>query len=147
MCDLTAKMKIRQHEIKSALSIDNLCDNQGEHKMARILVLDDDETRLRHFRQKLIGNVVECIKTAQEAIRLLSEEEPFDLLFLDHDLGDKVMVASGPGTGYEVAEWIRDHKEKRPKDIVIHSYNPAGADNMRAILPGAHYKPGIWLSL
>jgi hypothetical protein len=48
--------------------------------------------------------------TASEAIEYLNSFE-FDAVFLDHDLGEKTMVASGPGTGYEVAVMLKsNHK-------------------------------------
>jgi len=112
----------------------------------KILVLDDQETRLIIFRQRLIGNIVECVKTATDAIKKLSEES-WDMVFLDHDLRDKVFEKPGPGTGYEVAVWLRDHEDKKPKQIIIHSYNTKGAMYMKAILPGSIYRPGIWLTL
>lgn len=112
----------------------------------KILVLDDQESRLIIFRRKLIGHDVVCVKTASDAISNFSEYD-FDCVFLDHDLGDKVMEISGPGTGYEVAEWLRDHPDRRPQQIIVHSFNPVGAKNMTSILPGSIYKPGIWLTM
>jgi CheY-like chemotaxis protein len=110
----------------------------------KILVLDDDETRLIAFRKKLIGHIVECVKESKETIRAL-ENDFWDAVSLDHDLGGKVMVSSGPGTGYEVAQWLHDHEDRKPKTIIIHSFNPAGAKNMMDLLPGAIYNPGAWL--
>ena len=112
----------------------------------RVLVLDDSNERLKEFRQKLIGNVVVCVKTAKEAIKELASNE-WDCTCLDHDLGDKVMVPSGPGTGYEVAEWLEQHPDKQPKMIFIHSFNTAGAKRMAAALPNAIVAPGIWTKI
>jgi len=112
----------------------------------RILVLDDSSERLKIFRQNLIGHMVDCVKTAREAIDLLSKVE-YEIVFLDHDLGDRVMVASGPGTGYEVAEWLSAHPDKQPRMIFIHSFNPAGAQRMKSVLASAVVAPGIWTKL
>lgn len=112
--------------------------------MAKVLVLDDDLTRHKKFKQKLIGNEVIHVTNAEEAIFYLKNEEVFDVVFLDHDLGGKQNVISGKETGYEVACWIRDNPEKRPNQIVIHSFNPVGAKNMMEVLPGSIYVPGIW---
>lgn len=112
----------------------------------RILVLDDSSERLKIFRQNFTGHIVDCVKTAREAIQKLSTEE-WDGIFLDHDLGDKVMVASGPGTGYEVAEWLSANPDKQPKMIFIHSFNTVGAKRMKSVLANAVVAPGIWTKL
>ena len=90
-----------------------------------------------------IGHHVECVETAPMAIRYL-QETLYDSIFLDHDLGGRVLVASGPGTGYEVAKWLEEHPDRKPKQIFIHSFNPSGAANMSRALPEAQLVPGIW---
>ena len=64
------------------------------------------------------------------------------------------MVSSGPGTGYEVAKWMADNMNKGiyqvPHQVVIHSFNPAGAAIMeqtlrRAGIDAIRY-PGYWNS-
>jgi len=112
----------------------------------RILVLDDDKGRHRAFQHALIGTIMEHVYTAEEAIRML-ESHPWDIFFCDHDLGDKVMVASGKGTGYEVAEWLRDNPHRMPKQIIVHSFNPVGAQNIKNVLPSAELVPGAWTLL
>jgi CheY-like chemotaxis protein len=112
----------------------------------KILVLDDNEKRLTQFRQNLIGHTVACVKTAEETINRLATEE-WSCLFLDHDLGDKVMVPSGPGTGYEVAEWLEQNPTRQPDMIFIHSFNTVGAANIKRALPKAIIAPGAWTQL
>lgn len=112
----------------------------------KILVLDDDETRLQAFKDKLVGHEVLTATTAQEAIESL-KSTMFDAVFLDHDLGGQIYQASGPETGYEVAVWLRDNPERKPQSIVIHSFNAPGARNMLAVLPEAVYEPGAWTLL
>jgi hypothetical protein len=68
----------------------------------------------------------------------------FNLVFLDHGLGDKVLVASGKGTGYEVAQWLSSNPHRMPKQIIVHSFNPVGAQNIKAVLPSAELIPGAW---
>jgi CheY-like chemotaxis protein len=109
----------------------------------RILVLDDDETRLKAFRQKLIGNEVVTVMTTSNAIEQLNSNA-FQAVSLDHDLGGKHMVPSGKGTGYEVAQWLQEHPEKQPANIIIHSFNPVGAQNIASLLPQAKCVPGLW---
>jgi CheY-like chemotaxis protein len=112
----------------------------------RILVLDDSSERLKVFRQNLIGHIVDCVKTARDAIHMLATNT-YDAVMLDHDLGDKVMVPSGPGTGYEVAEWLSHNPDRQPRMIFIHSFNPAGAQRMKSVLANAVIAPGIWTKL
>jgi len=111
----------------------------------RVLVLDDDFERLKIFSRRLIGQNFHLVETAKEAIDKLSTEEPFDFIFLDHDLGGQQMVTSGKNTGYEVALWIQEHEEKWPERVIVHSFNPGGAKNMLSVLPqGSVYIPGVW---
>jgi len=109
----------------------------------KILVLDDDHTRLAKFRQKFIGHEVNCVETAPMAILCLSRTK-YQAVFLDHDLGGTVMASSGPGTGYEVAKWLEEHPDRKPEKIFIHSFNPVGSANMNRALPEAQLVPGVW---
>jgi CheY-like chemotaxis protein len=109
----------------------------------KILILDDDEIRLDAFRQKLIGNEVVTVMTASEAITQLKKDS-FKAVCLDHDLGGLQMVSSGKNTGYEVALWLSKHRKKQPSTIIIHSFNPVGAQNMASLLPQAKRIPGLW---
>jgi CheY-like chemotaxis protein len=111
--------------------------------MGRMLVLDDDILRQQMFAEVLVGHIVIQTSTAKSTIKYLQDED-FDYLFLDHDLGGKQMVPSGPGTGYEVAQWLAAHLERQPKNIVIHSFNSVGAKNMANLLPSALICPGAW---
>ena len=115
----------------------------------RLLILDDDQIRHNHFKKLYSEENITHVYTAEETINTLKSEEPFDYIFLDHDLGGQQMVESGKGTGYEVAQWIADNPECLPNNqIVIHSLNPWGRENMKHAL----YKvtrditdaPGCW---
>jgi CheY-like chemotaxis protein len=117
-----------------------------ERDTMRILLLDDDMYRHKAYRQRLIGSVLTGVETSKECIKVLEESEPFDVVLLDHDLGGKIYVPSGPGTGYEVAEWLRDHPEKMPEVVILHTGNERGAHCMLDVLPNALYKPCIYAS-
>lgn len=114
----------------------------------RILILDDDESRLKIFRQKLIGHHVECYKTVNEIIVRL-KEDMFQYLFLDHDLGGKTFVQSGgqEETGWDAAVWLSNNVDRQPENIIIHSFNTAGAKNMKSLLPKAQVIPGAWTKI
>jgi CheY-like chemotaxis protein len=112
----------------------------------KILVLDDDENRLIIFRRKLIGHVVTCVTTSTEAIQQL-ESYQFDVVCLDHDLGGQAFVESGPGTGYEVAQWLATNENRQPQQIFIHSFNEPAAKRMHGLLPKAVVAPGLWINI
>lgn len=111
----------------------------------KILILDDCKTRLSTFRRKLIGAVVICTEHAADCIRELETNEQFDLILLDHDLEGKTYVPSGPGTGYEVALWLKNHPEKKPSKIILHTCNEYGAAKMLEELPEAIYLSGLFM--
>ncbi len=107
----------------------------------KVLFLDDDPARWSSFSKAMVGRA-ETIwaQTAIEAIEQLKDNSPFDMIFLDHDLGGKVYVASGEGTGWEVAKWIANNITNPPR-ILIHSMNPVGAKEMKYLLPNAEVLP------
>jgi len=115
----------------------------------KILILDDDEIRHVQFASKYgTSEVLTHVRTAKEAIDELKTHK-FDYVFLDHDLGGEQMVNSGPGTGYEVAEWIAYNKESHPSNMVIlHSLNSPGRKNMCTVLKSNGVKvmesPFLW---
>ena len=108
-----------------------------------VLILEDNHARQQTFMRNLVGTNAVIVETATAAIQKLLEH-PWDYLFLDHDLGGAQMVASGPGTGYEVAEWLAVNPKYQPPNIVIHSFNPVGAANMKRVLVDAAVAPGCW---
>ena len=74
----------------------------------KILLLEDDVSLidgLRYFLKKS-GFDVEVIRTAGEALRMLTEINQFDLLILDVTLPD--------GTGFEVCEKVRKQNTRIP---------------------------------
>lgn len=115
----------------------------------RILVLDDSVERHKTFRQNLIGHEkVIHVHTHDEAERAIQEHE-FDLMFLDHDLNFeafKSVKVDENGvewelTGADVAKLVAAlPKEKHPKRVIIHSYNPSGAFNILMILQAVGIK-------
>jgi len=118
---------------------------------ARILILEDTEERILKFKHKLIGREVTVCKTADECIKVLTSEPPFDYIMLDHDLSIE-FSKPGKGTGYEVAAWIADNPHKSATQrIFIHSLNNVGAAAMMRKLGDANiratYVPWLWEKL
>ena len=76
-------------------------------------------------------------ETAEQAIRMLEKYSPYDLVSLDHDLGGNICCPSDEVSGYVVAKYISEMPiDKLPKCVVIHSFNPVGAENMINVLRG-----------
>jgi CheY-like chemotaxis protein len=100
--------------------------------MFRVLVLDDEAERHRAFADVLEGCEVQHVLTASEAKVALIEEDIFDLVCLDHDLG---ATSRRSNTGMAVAEFItRDMRDKIPGHVLIHSNNVVAAERMQAEL-------------
>lgn len=108
----------------------------------KVLILEDSIARINTFKKYLSEDhdlyFYDNVQDAKEAIELLG---PFDILFLDHDLDDKIYVNSNePNTGYQLAKWVAE-KGIKFNEIILHSLNPAGVQNMKTILPEAKIVP------
>jgi ActR/RegA family two-component response regulator len=106
----------------------------------RVLVLDDEEYRHKEFARRFAGQDLVAARTAGEAIRAL-EGPPFNLAQLDHDLGTR-----NNGDGMCVAEAIAAMpRERRPRFVVVHSFNVPAAQRMVVTLKRAgvpsHHRP------
>ena len=111
-----------------------------------ILILEDDPQRIKKFERKFIGHSLTIVSSVKEIIQKLGENY-YDIVSLNHDLDGKVYVPSGPGTGYEVAEWLAAHPNRQPTLIFIHSLNDRGVvQNMKRVLPHAHWVPHLWIT-
>ena len=75
---------------------------------------------------------------------MIEDNEPFEIIFLDHDLDGQIYVPSGPGTGYEVAQWLKNHPEKMPGKVILHTCNEYGAVLMLEELPEALLLAGVF---
>jgi len=110
----------------------------------RILFLDDDLKRHKAFSMQTIGCNVKYVMTAKECMLALFNDEPYDLVCLDHDLGGKTFQEEKSNSGTEVAEFIRLKlpQKQYPKKIIVHSWNPQGAQRMmrELILAGIESK-------
>ena len=113
----------------------------------KILILDDDLIRHGLFRDNFGYGLhdLTMVTTVDQAISKLALHV-YDAVFLDHDLGGQQMVVSGgkEPTGWDVAKWLKDNPDRCPKVVIIHSFNPDGAQNMKNLLPQAQLVPGLW---
>jgi len=91
-----------------------------------VLWLDDAPERTKRFRS--YAPYATLTETAQECIdALAAADEPWDIVFLDHDLGGEIYVDTAEkNTGSEVVRWIGENEPQILK-IVVHSCNPEAA--------------------
>lgn len=92
--------------------------------MSRMLLIDD----FRDF------NVDRVARTYEEGITALKEEE-WDVLYLDHDLGQ-----SDGKDGYGIACFLERNPQYRPKKIVLVTANPVGRENIERCLSNFYEK-------
>lgn len=110
----------------------------------KILILEDNPNRIyqfhRIFKNQILfifDNVLEAINSCQDNI--------FDVMFLDHDLDNKIWVKSSElNTGYSFVQTLITNNWQRNALIYIHSMNPIGANNMLNLLKDNGYD-GIWI--
>ncbi len=107
--------------------------------MKRVLFLDDNPARRRWFGLHGVSfeDQLWFAIDAEGAIKCLSDPihaDGFDLVYLDHDLGEETFVDSDrKDCGMEVVRWIVANKPKIG-EIVVHTMNtPAGHGMVRAL--------------
>ena len=108
--------------------------------MKKVLFLDDNEERHKRFCMNRIGVNIAQARTYSEACTYLAAEV-YDVAYLDHDLSELAAVgqpAAGEKTGTDVANFIASlPKARRPRFVVVHSFNTSGRERMLAILRDA----------
>lgn len=88
------------------------------------------------LRQEPIGWM--RAKTSAEAIDIIANNEPFDIISFDHDLG---MVDGVDDTSRAVVLWLCEHVDKWPLEAYVHSYNPVGREWLEGMIN--RYGPGV----
>lgn len=86
----------------------------------RILLIDD----LRFAPADRIA------RTFDEGISYLRNEGPWDVLLLDHDLGDP----NPKKTGYDILNWLEERPEYIPADIKLVTMDPVGRLKMQPLI-------------
>lgn len=103
----------------------------------KIFILEDNERRMVKFRRELIGHNIDHAVSVEDGTSFVVNNK-YDLIFLDHDLGGEEFVDSfADNTGYKLAEFIASFTPNKETPCIVHSCNPAGADNIIRILPHA----------
>lgn len=110
-----------------------------------VFFLEDNPQRYAHFyrwiQTKLEDSEIVSSTEADDAIEILKDRKHFDIVFLDHDLGGKAFVDSNnKNTGYQVAKFMKRNGNSF-NQMIIHSQNPAGAENINHVFPEAIRMP------
>lgn len=71
-------------------------------------------------------------RTFDEGIDALKTQGPFDILYLDHDLGD--FENKYERTGYHIMCFLEENQQYLPKKIVIVSSNPVGRQKIQMVI-------------
>ena len=104
----------------------------------KIFVLEDSKERIDWIKCNL--NFAD-IDIAMDMCEIDNFKGEYDLLMLDHDLGDRQMVDSlDENTGYEFCKWLVKNYQNKETDIVIQSHNPSGANAMKNYLIEHEFK-------
>lgn len=109
--------------------------------MRRVFVLEDDPYRIGLFQDACLGRhdltLTDRLSGPRGAFTLYAP--PYDLIYLDHDLGGRQMVDSHEEeTGAAFVRWMPLASDHQPV-ITIHSYNMDGARNMARTLRDKGY--------
>jgi len=105
--------------------------------MKRILIIEDNEQRIKQFKSNFKGAELTIVKTVDSAIKTIKKEKVFSYMFFDHDLGNG-------GDSIDIINWLLNHKSKIAKNIYVHSANPVGAQNIVNRIPHARKAAMIW---
>jgi CheY-like chemotaxis protein len=109
----------------------------------RVLVVDDDKVRHDFFDKAYAECEVVHAYGYYEATDALDRGAKFDIIQLDHDLGDHrkpdtltEMYGTYELNGYHIAVYlVMDLPfDKRPGKVIVHSINPGGAHGIEMFL-------------
>lgn len=112
----------------------------------KVLFLDDNLQRRITAKSFFSDCHIVIVETAEQAIEAIDKHSPFDVVYLDHDLGGQVFVPSDEKSGFSVAQHLAKlNKKKLPTKVVIHSFNPVGAkkmyDELKPIIDQTYIEP------
>lgn len=92
----------------------------------KILLIDD----MRNIKADRIA------RTFDDGIKALTNEGPWDLLYLDHDLGDPAPNK----TGYDIMNFLEVNPGLIPGSIVCVSSNPVGRQKIGVVIEKLYRK-------
>jgi len=89
-------------------------------KPGRALLIDD----MRNIRADYVA------RTFDDGVYALLNEGPWEILYLDHDLGDPVPYK----TGYDIINFLEANPVLLPKKIILVTDNPVGRQKMQKVI-------------
>lgn len=98
----------------------------------KIFILEDDSERMVYFRERLLKHSITHVESCAEVAKFCP---PYNVIFLDHDLGGRQME-SHEDDGLQFVRLVKD-RMNTDAVVVVHSYNAGGAERMLAEL-GEH---------
>ncbi|MBA2706283.1 MAG: hypothetical protein H0U59_00560 [Gemmatimonadaceae bacterium] len=108
--------------------------------MLTVFILDDEEERHLSLARRYPGATVTHAYKAAEAKALLAQG-PYDLMFLDHNLGDWSLIDGEfkEQTGLDIVRYLIDNipREKWPGSVTVHSLNGSHGPTMVSMLQKA----------
>ena len=109
----------------------------------KIFILEDSNSRIILFREILAADPSSDVFVTDDVVEATVKfNPPYDLILLDHDLAheheNEVFTGQVPtchtGSGTEFAGWLAQTQDPTKCPVIIHSYNPAGAERMSQLL-------------
>ena len=97
----------------------------------RVLLIDDQRKPV-YIKVTHGIDVTHTATSYAEGIQMLSQNEPFDLLCLDHDLSSYDETGREL-TGYDIMVFLEQNPCHMPKDIFFVTANPVGRINMQRV--------------
>jgi CheY-like chemotaxis protein len=117
----------------------------------RILILDDQKLRHESFAKRFSGHEITSVFRFNEFLAQL--DKSWDLILLDHDLGDEIADADTYVDGWGKTQLFNGrhaamkvcelNDELKPKQVIVHSINASDAPTMRDMLERAGI-PVVW---
>lgn len=101
----------------------------------KIFILEDNPDRISWFRDHFSGDDITVAVSCTQVDRFVGG---YDIVFLDHDLGGRVLV-DHEDNGEAFAKLIKDNIGHA--HVIVHSYNHDGAGRILAVLPQGHRAP------
>lgn len=95
----------------------------------KVFILEDDSNRVDLFLEWLKGHSITLVASCEDADAF---DPPYDVIFLDHDLGGRQLEAH-EDCGLTFLKLVATRINPEAV-VVVHSYNAEGARNMLNVL-------------